>query len=163
MRVDGIAVGADVRFTRVRDLLAIAVVAGVGSWLLVRTNYGSIPPLPTLAGLSLLVLAVVEVVLAFALRARIQRRAGAKALDPLMAARSVALAKASSLVGALTAGLWSGLLAFLLQNQGVLAAASRDTPGAVIGLLSSTVLVSAALWLEYCCRTPKEDHLPPLR
>jgi hypothetical protein len=102
-------------------------------------------------------------VLAFALRARIQRRAGAKPLDPLMAARSVALAKASSLVGALTAGLWSGLLAFLLQNQGVLAAASRDTPGAVVGLLSSTVLVSAALWLEYCCRTPKDHHLPPPR
>lgn len=155
------------RFTRVRDLLAIAVVAGLASWLLVRTNYGAIPPLPTLAGLTLAVLALVELVLAFVLRSRIQARrarpAEVKLLDPLMAARSVALAKASSLVGALMGGLWAGLLVYVLQYRSVLAAAARDTPGAVMGLLSALALVAAALWLEYCCRTPKDDEPPPAR
>lgn len=149
-----------VRFTRLRDLLLIAVVAGVGSWLLVRTGYGSIPPLPTFAGVTLAVLAVVEVVLAFALRARIQRRAGTKAIDPLMAARSVALAKASSLVGALMGGLWAGLLVYVLAHRALLESAARDTPGAVVGLLSSAALVGAALWLEHSCRTPKDDEPP---
>lgn len=151
------------RFTRTRDLLAIAVVAGVASWLVVRTGYGSIPPLPTLAGVTLAVLAVVELVLGFALRGRIQRRAGTTPLDPLMAARSVALAKASSLVGALMAGLWAGLLGYVLQQRAVLASAARDTPGAVIGLLSAAALVGAALWLEHSCRTPKNDEPPPAR
>ena len=151
------------RFTRIRDLLAIAVVAGIGSWLLVRTSYGGIPPLPQLAGLTLAVLAVVEVVLGFALRGRIQRRAGSRALDPLMAARSVALAKASSLVGALMAGLWAGLLVYVLVQRATLASAARDTPGAVIGLLSAVVLVGAALWLEHSCRIPKDDEPPTVR
>lgn len=151
------------RFTRVRDLLLIGVVAGVGSWLVVRTGYGSIPPLPTLAGLTLAVLAVVEVVLAFALRGRIQRSPDTKPLDPLMAARSVALAKASSLVGALMAGLWAGLLVFVVQHRALLAAAARDTPGALVGLLSAVALVGAALWLEHCCRTPNDHEPPPAR
>lgn len=151
------------RFTRVRDLLAITVVAGIGTWLLVRTSYGVIPPLPRYAGLTLAVLAVVEGVLAVVLRGRIQRRTGSRLLDPLMAARSVALAKASSLVGALMAGLWAGLLVYVLQQRSILASAARDTPGAVIGLFSAAVLVGAALWLEHSCRTPTDDEPPPPR
>lgn len=151
------------KFTRVRDLLGIAAVAALGSWLLVRTNYGAIPPLPTLAGLTLAVLAVVEVVLAFVLRARIAQRRTTVALDPLMAARSVALAKASSLVGALMAGLWAGLLWYVLEHRFELASAVRDTPGAVIGVLSAVALVLAALWLEQCCRTPEDEEPPPAR
>ncbi|WP_127781842.1 DUF3180 domain-containing protein [Rhodococcus sp. X156] len=150
------------RFTRWQDLLTILVVAALASWLLVRTSYGSIPPLPRFAGLTLLALAVAELVLAFVLRSRIQRRGerrdDARLLDPLMAARSVALAKASSLVGSLMAGLWGGLLLYTAQNRAVLTAAAQDLPGAAIGVVSSLLLVAAALWLEQCCRTPHDDE-----
>ena len=48
--------------TKMRDLAAIAAFATVASWILVRYNYGDLPPLPLLAGLVFYVLAVIEVV-----------------------------------------------------------------------------------------------------
>lgn len=146
--------------SRPGDLLALAVLVGVLSWLVVRAFYGTLPPVSPLAGLPLLVLAAVEVGLARVLRPRIERRPGARLLDPIMAARSVALAKASSLGGAMLVGAWAGLGVFLLQERNRLTAAVVDTPGAVFGLLSAVALVAAALWLEHTCRTPddRERH-----
>lgn len=141
--------------TRVADLVGLWLLAAALSWLLVRIGYGALPPVPVLAGASLLVLAAVEVGLALVLRNRIERRRGARLLDPIMAARSVALAKASSLVGALVAGVWTGVLG-LLGARATLAAAAADTPGALVGLVCAVLLVGAALHLERTCRTPGE-------
>lgn len=142
--------------TRAADLLALAAFTAVLSWIVVRAFYGQLPPISPLAGLALLVLAAAEVGLVVVLRPRIERRRGARLLDPIMAARSVALAKASSLAGALLSGAWVGLGIFLLTERGRLSAAVADTPGAVLGLISSLALVAAALWLEHTCRTPTE-------
>lgn len=142
------------RPTRAGDLLALAVLTGALSWVVVRTFYGDLPPISRLAALPLLVLAAAEVGLAGVLRPRIERRRGARLLDPIMAARSAALAKASSLAGALLSGAWVGLGIFLLTERNRLSAAVADTPGAVFGLASSLALVAAALWLEHTCRTP---------
>lgn len=144
------------RPTRPADLVAVLGVVAVLSWLLARVLYGSLPQVGLLTGASLLVLAGVEVGLAVVLRGRIQRREGARPLDPIMAARSAALAKASSLVGALVAGAWVGLGVHLLAERGRLAAAVADTPGAVVGLVSALALVAAALLLERTCRTPDD-------
>ena len=145
--------------TRPRDLVALGLFVALCSWLVVRSLYGSIPPLPRWGGLSLVLLAVVEVQLGRVVRARVLRRPGAGVLDPLLAARSVALAKASSLVGAGLAGAWSGYGVHLLTLRGEVAAAGQDLPGAVVGVVGSLGLVAAALWLEHCCRTP-DDHPP---
>lgn len=142
--------------TRAADLLALAVLAVVLGWLVVTAFYGSLPPISPLAGLPLLVLAAAEVGLAGVLRPRIERRQGARLLDPIMAARSVALAKASSLAGALLSGAWVGLGIFLLTERSRLSAAVADTPGAVLGLVCSLALVASALWLERTCRTPTD-------
>jgi hypothetical protein len=143
------------RFTRPRDLLAAGVVAGVLVHLLVRLAYGSLPPLPTFAGVTLLLLAVIEFVLGFSLRARIRRKQGTTPVQPLTAARAVALAKASSLVGAIMVGAWAGVLGYLVPRRNDLVAAANDTPSAIIGVVCSAALVAAALWLEYCCKTPE--------
>lgn len=135
--------------------MAIAVVAAVLVHLVVRVAYGALPPLPTLAGITLLVLAVIELVLGFNLRARINRKEGTSPVQPLTAARAVALAKASSLVGAIMVGAWAGVLGYVLPRRSDLAAAANDTPSAAIGVVCSAALVGAALWLEYCCKTPK--------
>ena len=148
------------RATRPGDLALVSVVVAVGTWLLARAFYGSVPPVSLLAGVSLLLLAGVEVGLAVVLRGRIERRPGAGVLDPIMAARSVALAKASSLGGAVVVGVWTGALAYLLPRRSELAAAAQDVPGAVVGLVSAVLLVVAALVLERTCRTP-EDPDPP--
>ncbi|GDY30775.1 DUF3180 domain-containing protein [Gandjariella thermophila] len=143
------------RFTRIRDLVTVAVVAAVLVHLLARLAYGSLPPLPTFAGVTLLILAVIELVLGFNLRARINRKPGAAPVQPLTAARAVALAKASSLVGAIMVGAWVGILGYVVPRRSDLAAAASDTPSGIIGVLCSAALVGAALWLEYCCKTPK--------
>ncbi len=151
------------RFTRLRDLVALAAVAALVSWLVIRQLYGDLPPFPAYVPLSLAVLALVELVLGWQLRSRIDRRPGTTPVQPLVAARAVALAKATSLVGAAAAGCWAGLLLYTLPNQDFLAVAAADSRTAVIGVLCSLAVVGAGLWLEYCCRTPdRPDDEPAL-
>jgi hypothetical protein len=149
-------------FTRARDL-AIAGLLAVGiGYLLVDTAYGDLPPIPRYAGVTLLVLAVIEGVLGASLRSRIRDRDPTRPIQPLTAARAVALAKASSLLGAIMLGAWTGMLGYLLPRRAELTAAVLDTPGAVIGAGCSAVLIGAALYLEWCCRTPHDqDNQPP--
>lgn len=152
-------------FTRARDL-AVAGLASAGVvFLLFQTSYGDLPPIPRFAGVTLFVLAVVEVAFGASLRSRIRgvadRTDPRRPVHPLTAARAVALAKASSLLGAIMLGAWLGMLAFLLPRRPELAAATADTPGAVVGVGCSVVLIAAALYLEWCCRTPHDQGDQP--
>lgn len=150
------------RFTRARDLAAAGAVAGVVAFLGVRLVYASMPPLPRLAGLTLLVLGIVEAAFGTSLRSRIKRMAEGRPddrrpLHPLTAARAVALAKASSLLGAIMLGTWLGVLVYLLPRRAEISAAAADLPAAIIGAVCSVALIAAALWLEYCCRAPHDQ------
>jgi hypothetical protein len=142
-----------------RELVSTFVVVTVVVYLIVRASYGVLPPLPLFAGITLLVLAIIETVLGYSLKARIEGRHG-QPVQPLVAARAVALAKASALGGAVMAGVWAGLLGYLLPKLHTLAAAADDTPGAVIGLVCAVALVAAAMWLQHCCRTPLDSDDP---
>lgn len=143
--------------TRVRDLLLNGVLTAIVVYLLVRLSYGLLPPLPLLAGITLLILGIAEAVFGSSLRARIARRPGTRPVQPLVAARAVVVAKASAVGGAIVAGVWVGVLAYVLPLGGELAAAGGDTASAVVGLISALALVGGALWLERCCRTPRDD------
>ncbi len=138
-------------FTRPRDLVVAGLAGLVLSYLLFQTAYGSLPELPTLAGITLAVLAVVEVGIAFSIRSRIK---GGRVVAAIGIARSVALAKASSLAGSIITGAWLGALAYLFPRRDELVAAVLDTRATVVGAVSSAALVAAGLWLEHCCRTP---------
>ena len=94
------------KFTRARDLIAIAVIVGVVVYLALQSYYGDLPPLPIFAGIMLLVLGIVELLLGFSLRARV--RDNTRVVQPLTYARAVALAKASSILGAIMFGAWLG-------------------------------------------------------
>jgi FtsH-binding integral membrane protein len=142
------------RFTRIRDLAWAAVIAGVFTYLAVQLFYGDLPPLPTLAGVTLLVLAIVELVFGFSLRSRIRGERGSPPPQPLTAARAVALAKASSLLGAIMLGAWAGVLGYLLPLRAEIDDAGHDVPAGVVGMVCAAALIGAALWLEHCCRTP---------
>jgi len=141
--------------THLRDLAAVAVAAGLVSWLAVRQFYGSLPRLHWFVPLSLAVLAVAELISGFQLRARIRHSPGLEPVDPLVAARQLALAKASALVGAAALGGWTGLLAYLLPRLSTVTAAPGDAFTGTVGVVCAALLVGGALWLEYCCRTPK--------
>lgn len=149
-------------FTRARDLVGVGIVTAVLINLLLRLAYGDLPPLPLLAGTTLLVFAAAEVVLGTTLQARIQRRPGTRPVQPLAAAKAVALAKASSLAGAITAGAWLGVLGHVLPLRSQVSDAALDTVTASIGVICAGALVAAGLWLEHCCRTPDppDDRQP---
>lgn len=144
--------------TKVRDLALVALILAVLGWLLIRQIYGSLPALSFIAPLSLLGLGVVELVAARALHARINRAPGAGRVDPLQAARALALAKASSVAGAVFTGLWIGLLAHTVPNLGFLAAAQGDTIVGGLGVVGGVLLTVAGLVLERACRTPEDPR-----
>jgi hypothetical protein len=149
--------------TRLPELVATFLVLAVATFLLVKVGYSALPSVPPLAGVTLLVLAAIEVALGFSLKARIERRPGTRPVQPLVAARAVTLAKASAVAGSVMAGVWAGLLGYLLPRRAQITAAADDTPGAVIGLICAIALVAAALWLQHCCRTPIDSDEDPER
>lgn len=144
--------------TRSRDLIAAAIGTAILVHLLVRLGYGSLPPLPTLAGTTLLAFAVAETVLGFILRDRIRRYPRTRPVQALTAAKAVALAKASSVAGALVLGAWLGVLGYVAPRWDDFAAAASDTVAAMVGAVCAAALVAAALWLEQCCRTPEDPQ-----
>ena len=140
-------------FTRPRDLVVAGLLGLVVGYLLFLVAYGDLPQLPLLAGITFAVLAVIEVVLAFSIRSRIKN---GRVVAAIGIARSVALAKASSLAGAFMGGAWLAALAYLFPRRDELVAAVLDTRAGVVGVASSATLVAAGLWLEHCCRAPRD-------
>jgi hypothetical protein len=140
--------------TRIRDLVGYAVAVTAITWLALRQWYGDLPGLNWFVPLSLLLLAVAETLAANQLRDRIRRRPGALPVQPLVAARMFALAKASAVVGAFVLGIWAGLLLYTVPRVSQLAAARADTRTGVVGVVAALALVAAALWLEFSCRAP---------
>lgn len=143
--------------TRGRDLLAVGVVAGLLANLVFRLGYGALPGFPLLAGATFGVLGIAEALAGNALKARIERRPGARPVQPLVAARAVLVAKASALAGAIMSGIWAGLLAHVLPLSSEVTAAASDALAGGVGLVCALGLVAGALWLERCCRTPDDD------
>ena len=103
-------------------------------------------PTPTIyALLWLAVLAIAEFYLAAVTRARLAGRPGTRPVDPLVVARFVALAKASSIVGSLAAGGYAGYLLWVVRI--VLAGRRATTSGPQRWASASSVLLVA----PQCC------------
>lgn len=147
------------RQTRVASLVAVAIAVGVVLWIVVTAAYAALPALPWTAPITLVVVAVVELVLARGVRARIDRRPGAPMLSPLVIARYVVLAKASAYAAAVVAGAFGGMLAYLAAN---LNGPSQRGDAWVAGgsTLAACGLAAAALLLEHACRVPPSDDEP---
>lgn len=153
------------RPTSISVLIVAGLAAAAFGWLLLSFSYSALPDLPWSPVIVLFVLAMAEGLLAQNTTARIQRKPRTLPVDPLAVARFAALAKASSLVGALSAGFSAGLVAWLAMEP--TEAARDDLPAAVGGLVSAVALIAAALWLERACRVPErpdsEDEDDPDR
>jgi hypothetical protein len=150
------------RPTRLSVLATLALAAGVVSWLVVQAEYSSLPALPVFGPVTLLLLAVFELVYALTVRARL-RDPGPRRLEPIFVAKLAVLAKASSHASATVAGLYGGFLAYTLTHLGApkIAADSRVSG---LSLVAALALVGAALYLEYGCRVPRDpDDRDPVR
>jgi hypothetical protein len=146
--------------TRPATLVGITTVVAVLAWLWADLAYGSVPEIPAVAPLPLLMVAAAELVVAKVVRDRVLHRVRpdgrppSRPLHPVQVARAAALAKASSPAGALLLGFYLGLLAWTAPRADVLAAASRDAVISGLSALAAAALVVAALVLERACRVP---------
>lgn len=143
--------------TRTSGLVLLAAAAAVCGYLLAVLAYFDLSPLPVLAPVTLILLAVVELGMARVVRDRLRgpRARRARTLHPMQVARAAVLAKASSPTGALLLGGYAGLLAWTVRRRGALRTADRDALIAGLSCLAAFALVAAALWLERSCRTPE--------
>jgi hypothetical protein len=143
-----------VRPTRAPHLVLAAAITLVISYFLMREFYltSITSALPRTPVISVAVVALIEAELGRGVRARLAGRPHTKPIQPITVARYAALARASSLAGALVAGAWAGVLGYTAPRGGEPAVAGADTITASLGVASGGVLVAAALWLEYGCR-----------
>jgi len=153
-----------VKPTRVSTLAAVAVACAALGWLLLRTLYAKLPPLPWTGVPALLIAALAEAWTGRDIKARIAARRGSgqgtgregvKPVAPLFVSRMVALAKATSMAAAIIAGFAAG---FDIYLAGSLSASvpRQDALTAVITFVAAVVLACAALYLENCCRVPED-------
>jgi hypothetical protein len=144
------------RPTRWYVLVAIVVVAGAAAYLVTRARYDSLP-VPTLyAQISLVILAFTEAYTASVTKARLEGRPGTRPIDPIFVARLVALAKASSVVGALAVGGYAGFLGWVAQLTST--GAHTDVRTASVGIGAGVVLIAGALYLEWVGRVPEDEE-----
>lgn len=136
-------------------VISAALAALVGWWLISRFYGEMLPRLTWYSSITLFLLAGGEAIAARSTRARIERWPGTEPVEPLVVARLAALAKASSLAGAIFGGGYAGILGWAYFQRDWLAAASDAIPAVASGVVASALVVAAALWLENACRIPK--------
>jgi uncharacterized membrane protein len=133
-------------------LIAVGALLGV----LLTNALPYLPLLPWSAIPTLLLLALAEGFTAGRTRRRIRRVPGTEPMEPLSAARLVALAKASALFASLAAGFFLGI-AFAVSDTLELPS-PREVFFTALGTgVSAVALLAAALYLEYACRVPEDE------
>lgn len=140
------------RPTRARDLVTIAVVIGVGVYLLLWWRYRSLPQISPTTSLSVLLVGLIELQTAAVTKRRLAGRPGTRPILPLTVARLAALAKATSAVAAALIGGWTALLAYTAPRTDEFGTAGGDALAAGLGLGAAVVLLAAGLVLERVCR-----------
>lgn len=142
------------RPTRLPVLAGTAAATAVLAWLLARVAYPALSPLPWVTGATPVLLAAAELITAGMLRARLRGAPGTRPVHPIDVARLAALAKASSVGGAVVVGAYSGVAAAAAGARARLAVAGDDLLAAALGAGAGLLLVVAALLLERVCRVP---------
>jgi hypothetical protein len=142
--------------TRLRVLLALALLTGSLGWLVINSRTGDLLELPYLAPITAGLIAVFELGLAKVVHDKVRGRGRGKQMHPLQVARALVLAKASSTTGALLGGLYAGLWLWFFQHD-ELRVAAHDAVVAAVSAGACVLLVLAALLLERCCRVPDQQ------
>ncbi|WP_136518434.1 MULTISPECIES: DUF3180 domain-containing protein [Cellulomonas] len=144
--------------TRRRTLVLLAAAATAVTWSIMRVTVGrgaSQPPeVPWLVVAVELVIAGVVLALGWAVR---QYQQGKRpTLNPLRAARTAVLAKASCYTGALLVGWYGGQALSLLTDSDVPGNPARAA-AAGLAALGALVLAVVGLVVEHFCRIPPPD------
>ena len=146
--------------TRPRTLLLLAIVAvslGWGVTFFVDRVVGRFFPVPWSVPVVMGVLALAVVAWTRGTKARLARKAGTKPMPPLVAARTAALALATSRTGSVVGGFYLGVALGLAQYWSANPDARLIVVAALLTSAASLGLVLAGLWLERVCRIPPSD------
>jgi hypothetical protein len=142
--------------TPLRLLVLLAGLAATAGWGLAQvwdSVTGTYLPVPWTAAIGLGALAVALLVWTVLARPRLARKPDTRPLDPIVAARTAALAMAASRTGAVVGGLYLGIAAAFAPILGQEPGRARVlSAGAAV--LAAVAVVVVALWLERCCRLP---------
>lgn len=148
--------------TKILYLVYLALIsAGVG-WI-VATMW---PPIfsqafatPWLTAITMWLIAAALFIWTFLARKKINPEKGKPRLDPLLAARSAALAMSASRVGALALGFYLGIFIDNLVFSDSPASKERALISALTAI-ASLVTTIIGLWLEHICRILKPPVEP---
>lgn len=149
--------------TRWQTLLLTAVGATAVTWSLLRvlvTRGGTPPEVPWLVVAVEVLIAAVVLAMGWAVRQYQQGRR--PTLDPMRAARTAVLAKASCYTGALLAGWYGGQALSLLVDADVPGNGERAA-AAGVAALGAMVMVVVGLVVEHFCRIPPPEAEQDLR
>lgn len=140
--------------TPYEGLIAVAGFFAAAAVILVRRFYGLLESLDMVVPLSLWVMAAIAGWLAWVVRKR--RQEGKVGLDrsqlnPMQAANFMVFGKACAWAGAVSGGVYTGTLSYVLTKLKVLAAAPGDVPPLVAGSLGGLALCVAGIVLEKMC------------
>ncbi|GIG35390.1 DUF3180 domain-containing protein [Cellulomonas pakistanensis] len=143
--------------TRARTLVLVAVAATALGYLVVRVLGSRGLDLPQVPWLMVAVLVLIAaVVLAMGWSVRQYLRGKHPTLDPLRAARTAVLAKASCYTGALLGGWYAAQVVAVLGDLGIEAQRDRAL-AAGLAVLGALVLAVAGLVTEWMCRVPPPE------
>lgn len=143
--------------TRWQNLLLLTGGTGLLAWLLLRALEGqgvTLPPVPWLVVAVLLVISVVVFTMGWAVRQFL--RGKRPNLDPLRAARTAVLAKASSYTGSLLAG-WYAAQVLLVVGDLDIASRRARAISAGLAVAGAVLLAVVGLIVEWFCRVPPQD------
>jgi Protein of unknown function (DUF3180) len=148
------------RPTRVRALVALAAVATVLGWLLqrmLRNSGRDMPPVPWTAAIGLLLVACLVYSAAVPVRRLTNGSPNARPVDPLRAARTAVLGKATAYAGSVVLGWYLAQLLLLAPDLDISAHRSQALRAAVAALAALAVS-AAGLLAERMCRVPPDDR-----
>ena len=143
--------------TRWQTLLLVTVVTGLGCWALLHLLDGEGVHLQSVPWLVIAVLVVLSgIVFAMGWAVRQFLRGKRPTLDPIRAARTAVLAKASAYTGSLLAGWY---IAQVLLELGDLAISSRRDRAVAAGIAAAGAILLAIVGLvvEWFCRVPPPE------
>jgi Protein of unknown function (DUF3180) len=144
--------------TSLRDLLIPLIVVAAVAYVLLKVTYGSLPPFQWYAAVPVVALAVAEFVIGRRVRRAVRHDPAAKPMSAFAVARSVALGKASALVGAGAIGAASALVAIVLPDVGRTVAAGHDLRVGLVLMGSAAVLAAAGITLERAGLDPNRER-----
>lgn len=140
----------------------LALIGAVLGWALANwtDRMGRLIAIPWLAPATIWLFSAAVLVWARGMRARLDPQSPRPRPDPIVAARTVALALAGSRTGALFLGFYAGIALRLLSETAVAAGRQRLAIAAVAAL-GGLALSAASLYLERVCRVPEDPEADP--